>query len=96
MQLYKPEPIDTSDVVLSEELTELKEQLARNVHEVWAEGRINDGWVYGEVRDDEKKTTPCLVPYEQLSEREKDFDRNTAYETLKLIKALGFDIVKIK
>lgn len=94
--MYKPEPIDTSDVVLSEELTELKEQLAKNVHEVWAEGRINDGWVYGEVRDDEKKTTPCLVPYEQLSEREKDFDRNTAYETLKLIKALGFDIVKIK
>ena len=94
--MYKPEPIDTSDVVLSEELTELKEQLARNVHEVWAEGRIKDGWVYAEVRDDEKKTTPCLVPYEQLSEREKDFDRNTAYETLKLIKALGFDIVKIK
>ena len=94
--MYKPEPIDTSDVVLSEELTELKEQLAKNVHEVWAEGRINDGWVYGEVRDDAKKTTPCLVPYEQLSEREKDFDRNTAYETLKLIKALGFDIVKVK
>lgn len=60
--MYKPEPIDTSDVVLSEELTELKEQLAKNVHEVWAEGRINDGWVYGEVRDDAKKTTPCLVP----------------------------------
>lgn len=94
--MYKPEPIDTSDVVLSEELTELKERLAKNVHEVWAEGRINDGWVYGEVRDDAKKTTPCLVPYEQLSEREKDFDRNTAYETLKLIKALGFDIVKVK
>lgn len=94
--MYKPEPVDTSSVVLSEELMELKEQIAKNVHEVWAEGRIKEGWVYGEVRDDEKKTTPCLVPYEELSEIEKDYDRNTAFQTLRLIKALGFDIVKTK
>ena len=45
-------------------------------------------------RDDEKKTHPCLVPYEELPEIEKDYDRNTAIGTLKLIQALGFDIVK--
>lgn len=92
--MYKPEPIDTSAVILSDELLLLKEKIAKNVHEVWSAGRIKDGWVYGKTRDDIKKTTPCLVPYEELSEEEKDFDRNTAYETLKLIVALGYDIVK--
>ena len=50
------------------ELRPLIEQMARNVHEVWAESRISQGWVYGEQRDDEKKTHPCLVPYEELPE----------------------------
>lgn len=72
----------------------MTEQLSRNVHEVWAAGRIADGWTYGEVRDDTKKTHPCLVPYEQLPESEKDFDRHTALETLKFIVAQGFAIVK--
>lgn len=92
--MYIPKPLDTSDVVLSEELMALKEEIAKNVHEVWSKGRIKDGWVYGEKRDDEKKTTPCLVPYEELSEEEKEYDRNTALETLKLITALGYEIKK--
>lgn len=92
--MYIPKPLDTSDVVLSEELMALKEEIAKNVHEVWSQGRIKDGWVYGEKRDDEKKTTPCLVPYEELSEEEKEYDRNTALETLKLITALGYEIKK--
>ena len=92
--MYKPQPIDTSKVILPEELLQLTEKIAENVHENWALGRIQDGWVYGEERDDEKKTTPCLVPYSELSEIEKDFDRNTAMETLKLIVALGYKIQK--
>ena len=92
--MYIPKPLDTSDVVLSEKLMALKEEIAKNVHEVWSQGRIKDGWVYGEKRDDEKKTTPCLVPYEELSEEEKEYDRNTALETLKLITALGYEIKK--
>ncbi|MBQ9945518.1 MAG: Ryanodine receptor Ryr [Clostridia bacterium] len=92
--MYIPKPLDTSDVVLSEELMALKEEIAKNVHEVWSQGRIKDGWVYGEKRDDEKKMTPCLVPYEELSEEEKEYDRNTALETLKLITALGYEIKK--
>ncbi len=92
--MYKPNPIDTSNIALSEELTELTEQLAKNTHEVWAKGRINDGWTFGTARDDTKKETPCLVPYEELSEKEKDFDRNTAIETIKLILSLGYKISK--
>ena len=91
---YEPKPVDTSDVVLSEDLLALSELIAKNVHEVWATSRINEGWVYGENRDNEKKTTPCLVPYEELPEIEKDYDRNTAFETLKLISKLGFEIRK--
>lgn len=92
--MYKPNPIDTSGVVLPEELLVLTEKIAENVHENWSAGRILDGWSYGEKRDDVKKTTPCLVPYSELSEEEKAFDRNTALETLKLIVTLGYDISK--
>ena len=91
---YTPKPIDTDDVVLSDELLELSEKLAENTHDVWAAGRVSQGWTYGEVRDDEKKTTPCLVPYSELPESEKDYDRNTALQTLKLIQKLGFKITK--
>ena len=92
--MYIPKPIDTSDVQLNEELLALTEKLAQNTHEVWAAGRISEGWSYGEKRDDIKKETPCLIPYEQLSESEKEYDRNTAMETIKLIFKLGYKISK--
>lgn len=92
--MYNPKPIDTSNVNLPESLVELTEQIAENVHENWAAGRVAEGWTYGEVRDDKNKTTPCLVPYSQLSESEKEYDRNTAIQTLKLIVALGYKIEK--
>ncbi len=76
------------------ELRPLIEQMAKNVHEVWAETRISQGWTYGEQRDDEKKTHPCLVPYEELPEEEKEYDRNTAISTLKFIMKLGYKITK--
>lgn len=89
---YIPQPIDTSDVKLPEELEQLVEQMSKNVHEVWAETRIKQGWKYGEQRNDELKTHPCLVPYEDLPEAEKAYDRNTSVETLRLIMKLGFKI----
>lgn len=92
--MYKPNPVNTSDVVLSDDLLELTEKIAENVHEVWSEGRIKEGWTYGTVRDDEKKETPCLVPYDELPESEKEYDRNTALETIKLIVKLGYKIKK--
>ena len=92
--MYKPNPIDTSNVQLPEELLDLTEKIAENVHENWSAGRIADGWVYGAARDDEKKKTPCLVPYSELTEAEKEYDRVTAMQTLKLIVALGYKIEK--
>jgi ryanodine receptor 2 len=92
--MYTPKPIDTTKITLPEELLELTEKIAENVHEVWSLGRIKDGWTYGEERNDAEKKHPCLVPYDQLTETEKDFDRNTALETIKLIVALGYRIEK--
>ena len=87
-------PVDTSNVQLPEELMELAEVIAKNVHNVWATNRIKEGWTYGPVRDDQKRETPCLIPYEELPEEEKAYDRNTALGTLKFIVAQGFEIRK--
>lgn len=89
---YKPSPIDTENVRLPESLTSLVETMAKNVHEVWAYNRMQEGWSYGKDRNDAKKTHPCLVPYDELPETEKDYDRETAVSTLKLIIKLGFNI----
>ena len=91
---YTPAPVDTTNVQLPEELMALAEAISKNVHEVWAQHRMNEGWTYGPARDDEKRQTPCLVPYEELSEEEKAYDRNTALATLKFIVAQGFEIRK--
>lgn len=90
--MYNPNPIDTSKIVLPSELLELTEKIAENVHDVWAQGRIREGWTYGPQRDDFKKETPCLVPYSELPDSEKEYDRNTAFETIKLIVSLGYEI----
>lgn len=91
---YIPNPIDTKEIELPEELTALAEEIAKNVHEVWSQNRINDGWSYGAKRDDTEKKHPCLVAYENLSESEKEYDRSTSQETIKLILKLGFEIKK--
>ena len=94
--MYTPKPIDTSNIKLSEDLLALTEKIAENVHDVWAAGRIKEGWKYGPVRDDTKKETPCLVPYSDLPESEKEYDRNTALNTLRVIIASGYKIIKQK
>ena len=92
--MYKPNPIDTTKIELPADLLELTEKIAENVHENWSVGRMAEGWTYGPTRDDARKTTPCLVPYAQLTEAEKEYDRVTAIQTLKLIVALGYRIEK--
>ena len=95
MNKYVPQPMDTSDVQLPEELNDLIEQMSKNVHEVWAKSRMDQGWAYGPERSDILKQHPCLIPYEDLPEIEKAYDRDTALGTLKLISKLGFEIKKL-
>ncbi|MDQ1559948.1 MAG: hypothetical protein QOD32_3008 [Pyrinomonadaceae bacterium] len=89
---YKPRPIDTSKITLSEDVLELTELLAKNTHEIWARQRLAERWHYGTQRDDERLEHPGLVAYEELPEVEKQYDRNTALETLKTIVSLGYTI----
>lgn len=92
---YSPKPIDTSGVSLAPELLRLAELLAENAHDVWARERLAQGWTYGPRRRDDRKEHPCLVPYDQLPEEEKVYDRGTALETLKAVCALGYRISPI-
>ena len=94
MNTYIPKPIDISDVELTEDLNELREAIAENAHEIWAENRRNEGWSYGPNRDDEKKLHPDMVSYSQLPESEKEYDREMAMKTIKLLKKLGYDLIK--
>ena len=91
---YIPHPIDTSKTEVPHELQDLLEKLAQNVHETWSAGRMKEGWTFGSQRNDELKQHPCLVPYDQLSDSEKGYDRETALQTLKVILQLGFKISK--
>ena len=91
---YIPKPENLDGIQLSDELNGLVEAMAKNVHDVWAQSRIEQGWTYGPERNDQLKYHPCLVPYEELPEVEKAYDRDTAVGTLKLIQKLGFTITK--
>jgi len=91
---YRPHPISTAGVELSPEILELTELLARNAHEIWAQQRLAEGWKYGPLRNDAVREHPCLVPYDDLPESEKEYDRKMAMETLKVILALGYRIAK--
>lgn len=90
---YIPRPLDTSGVQLEDPLLELTELLARHAHDVWALQRINDGWKWGPTRCDTTRTHPCLIPYEELPEAEKSYDRQVALGTIKAVVASGYRIV---
>ena len=91
---YTPQPIFTEDIILSDEILHLSERIAQNVHDVWAASRVAEGWTWGEKRDEVVKQHPCLIPYDELPESEKEYDRQTAMQTLKLIQKFGFTIQK--
>lgn len=91
---YNPRPLDTSRVELPESLEHLTEQLAEHIHDIWARKRIVEGWRYGPLHNGEDKEHPDLVPYSQLPETEKDYDRETALEAIKAIIAFGYKIDK--
>ena len=91
---YEPHPIDLSEVTLSGDLLELRDTIAENAHEVWAFNRMKEGWSYGPFRDDENKLHPDLIPYNRLTESEKEYDREMAMNTIKLVQKLGWELKK--
>ena len=91
---YRPNPLDTTAVRLPPEMLALAELLAKNTHDIWAKARMEEGWIYGPARSDTEKTNPCLVPYEDLPEREKEYDRRINRELLAALYAMGYRVVK--
>ena len=89
---YRPAPIETSSVPLPPGLEALTERLAENAHDIWAAQRLADGWTFGPKRDDAAKKHPCLIPYADLPDSEKAYDRQAAMGTLKAMLALGYRI----
>ena len=87
---YEPHPINVDSIPLDEDLEELIEAIAENAHDIWAEKMMKDGWTYGKERDELKKQDPCILPYTALPDDEKEYDRLMAYNTIKLVKKLGF------
>lgn len=92
MNDYIPSPINTDGVILTADMMILVDRLAKNAHDVWAKFRIQDGWTYGEHRDDDKKTHPCLVPYSELTDTEKACDIAMAEGVIKVMLSIGYEI----
>ena len=91
---YQPQPLDTSHVQIPPNLQGLMEKLSVNVHDIWADQRLKDGWKFGSARDDAKKEHPCLTPFNELSESEKEYDRRVVRDTVRALLALGYRIEK--
>ncbi len=91
---YLPSDVDLTDESLPKDLLELKEQIAEHLHDVWATERQSEGWTYGRERNDRTLQTPDMVPFAQLLESEKRYDRLMASETLKCLLDLGYKISK--
>lgn len=91
---YHPNPIDLSHIELSQELQADLETISKNIHETWAFQRLQEGWGYGDVTDEARRMHPCMVEYEALPEVEKDVDRATVTQTIKMLLHLGYRISK--
>ena len=89
---FEPKPLDIAGIELTPELRRISELLAENTHNIWAKGRIAEGWRYGPERNDVRKEHPCIVPYSQLPELEKDYDRRTAMGAIQALMALGYSV----
>uniref|UniRef100_A0ABM5FAI2 Ryanodine receptor 3 n=1 Tax=Pogona vitticeps TaxID=103695 RepID=A0ABM5FAI2_9SAUR len=92
---FIPSPIDTSQIALPLHLEKIRDKLAENIHELWGMNKIELGWTYGKVRDDNKRQHPCLVEFLKLPETEKNYNLQMSTETLKTLLALGCHIVHV-
>ena len=91
---YIANPADLDSVQLPENILALREYIAENVHEDWSHQRMAEGYVYAEKTDEKNKTNKDLVPYCELLDSEKQYDRDMAYNTLRMLYKMGYVIEK--
>ena len=87
---YIPKPASMDDVSLPKEMEALTEYIAENSHEEWAKLRMKEGWTYAPKNDKKLKQSQDLIPYCELLDSEKDYDRKMAMHTLKVLYKMGF------
>ncbi|KAL7861798.1 hypothetical protein SRHO_G00132390 [Serrasalmus rhombeus] len=92
---FIPTPVDTSQIVMPPHLEKVRDRLAENIHELWAMNKIELGWSYGKIRDDNKRQHPCLVDFSKLPETERNYNLQMSTETLKTLLALGCHVVQV-
>ncbi|XP_076604103.1 ryanodine receptor 3 isoform X10 [Chaetodon auriga] len=92
---FIPTPVETSQIVMPPHLEKVRDRLAENIHELWGMNKIELGWSYGKIRDDNKRQHPCLVDFSKLPETEKNYNLQMSTETLKTLLALGCRVVQV-
>uniref|UniRef100_A0AAQ6A9H2 Ryanodine receptor 3 n=1 Tax=Amphiprion ocellaris TaxID=80972 RepID=A0AAQ6A9H2_AMPOC len=92
---FIPTPVDTSQIVLPPHLDNIRDKLAENIHELWGMNKIELGWTYGKVRDDNKRQHPCLVDFAKLPETERNYNLQMSSETLKTLLSLGCHVAQV-
>nr|XP_040017268.1 ryanodine receptor 3 isoform X8 [Gasterosteus aculeatus aculeatus] len=92
---FVPTPVDTSQIVLPPHLDNVRDKLAENIHELWGMNKIELGWTFGKVRDDNKRQHPCLVDFGKLPETERNYNVQMSSETLKTLLALGCHVAQV-
>ncbi|KAM8737292.1 ryanodine receptor 3 isoform 4-T4 [Acanthopagrus schlegelii] len=92
---FIPTPVETGQIVMPLHLEKVRDKLAENIHELWGMNKIELGWSYGKIRDDNKRQHPCLVDFSKLPETEKNYNLQMSTETLKTLLALGCRVVQV-
>ncbi|XP_059411475.1 ryanodine receptor 3 isoform X2 [Carassius carassius] len=93
---FIPKPVDTSQIGMPPHLEKVRDRLAENIHELWGTNKIELGWSYGKIREDNKRQHPCLVDFSKLPETERNYNLQMSTETLKTLLALGCHVVQVK
>ncbi|GMS80971.1 hypothetical protein PENTCL1PPCAC_3146, partial [Pristionchus entomophagus] len=90
---FVPIPIDISTVSLPHFANEAHSKFAENLHELWAQRKIEMGWSFGEVRNEQARRHPCLTVFNRLPDTERKYNLQLALDTIKTIEALGYHII---
>ncbi|MEN6315848.1 MAG: RyR domain-containing protein [Clostridiaceae bacterium] len=91
---WEMRPQGSEGEVVAEIHEDAVEALAIFEHNEWVRERAGSGWVYGEVKDAEKKISPYIVPYDELAEEIKELDRDTIRNIPVLLGMIGMSIYR--
>ncbi|XKL68210.1 hypothetical protein PGB90_003701 [Kerria lacca] len=89
---YNPQPINTSSVVLNNDLNTIVQKFSEHYHDAWANRKFENSWIYGEQWSDINKTHSRLKPYTMLNDYEKERYKEPVRESLKALLAIGWSI----